>query len=46
LGERLEFNETIGSYIKYALESKENDCTKLACGIVSDLSGSLEDGMN
>lgn len=46
LGDRLEFNETIGSYIKYALESKENDCTKLACGIVSDLSGSLEEGMN
>jgi len=46
LGDRLEFNETIGSYIKYALESQENDCTKIACGIVSDLAGSLGEGMN
>jgi hypothetical protein len=32
----------IGSYIKYALESKDNDCTKLACGIISDLSGTMQ----
>ena len=46
LESRLEFNETIGAYVKFALESKENDCTKLACGIVSDLSCSLGEGMN
>jgi len=32
-------------YIKYALESKDNDCVKLACGIISDLSGSMENRM-
>ena len=36
-GEQIEIAE-IGSYIKYALQSKDNECTKLACGIVSDLS--------
>lgn len=36
-GEQIEITE-IGSYIKYALQSKDNECTKLACGIVSDLS--------
>lgn len=36
----------MGLYLKYALESQENDCTRIACGIISDLSGSLGDGMN
>jgi hypothetical protein len=45
VGEKLEFGE-IGNYIKYALQSQENDCTKLACGIISDLSCSMESGMN
>jgi hypothetical protein len=40
LGEKINITE-IGSYIKYALESKDNDCSKLACGIVSDLSESM-----
>ena len=38
VGDKVDFNE-IGSYIKYALTSNENETTKLACGIISDLSG-------
>ena len=45
LGDKIEFQE-IGKYIKYALESKDNDCAKLACGIISDLSGSTGEKMN
>jgi len=36
----VQFKE-IGSYIKYALESKENDVARLACGIISDLSTNM-----
>lgn len=43
-GERIQINE-IGNYIKYALESKENECTKLACGIISDLSATMGEKM-
>ena len=32
----------MGLYIKCALESKENDCTRVACGIISDLASNLE----
>lgn len=45
LQENIEIDQ-IGSYIKYALESKDNDCTSLACGIISDLSGSMGERMN
>lgn len=45
LEEKIEINE-IGSYIKYALESKDKDCASLACGIVSDLSGGMGERMN
>ena len=44
LGEKIDISE-IGNYIKYALESKDYDCAKLACGIISDLSGSMEKRM-
>lgn len=44
-GEHIEIPE-VGQYIKHALESKEADCTKLACGIISDLSGSQQDKMS
>lgn len=36
-GEHIEVTE-VGQYIKHALESKENECTKFAAGIISDLS--------
>ena len=45
LGDKIDISE-IGCYIKYALESRDNDCAKLACGIISDLSGSMEERMN
>ena len=35
-GDKVELKE-IGRYIKFALESQENECMKLACGIISDL---------
>ena len=35
----------IGPYVKHALESNENECTKLACGIISDLSEALQEKM-
>lgn len=38
--------QSIGVYIKYALESKDNECAKLACGIISDLSSGLGDKMS
>jgi hypothetical protein len=44
-GDKIQINE-IGHYIKYALESKENECTKLACGIISDLSSTMQTSMN
>lgn len=28
----------MGTYIKYAIESEDCDCARLACGLVSDLS--------
>mmetsp|Transcript_21705 Transcript_21705/g.33430 ORF Transcript_21705/g.33430 Transcript_21705/m.33430 type:complete len:223 (-) Transcript_21705:498-1166(-) len=36
---------SIGPYIKHALQSDENACTKLACGIISDLSNSFGEKM-
>lgn len=45
VGERITLNE-IGDYIKFALESKDNDCIKLACGIIADLAISLEQRIN
>ena len=44
-GEHIEIPE-VGQYIKHALESKETDCTKLACGIISDLSGAHQGKMS
>lgn len=44
LGSNIQIDQ-IGSYIKYALQSKENECAKLACGIISDLSSSMEERM-
>jgi len=44
VGDKIDIT-AIGSYIKYALESKDSDCVKLACGIVSDLSQSMEERM-
>ena len=43
-GDKIDIKD-IGKYIKYALQSKENECTKLASGIISDLSASMGDRM-
>lgn len=43
-GEHLDVPE-IGQYIKHALESKDKDSAKLACGIISDLSSIHQDKM-
>jgi hypothetical protein len=45
VGQNIEIKE-IGRYIKHALEQRDSSCVKLACGIISDLSGSMEDRMN
>jgi hypothetical protein len=44
-GESIDIS-SIGSYIKYALQSKDNECAKLACGIISDLSSSMGEKMS
>lgn len=46
MGEQMVDITNIGSYIKYALQSKDNDCAKLACGIISDLSSSMGEKMS
>lgn len=35
--------DKMGQYIKHALESKEEDCGRLACGLISDLSGTMHE---
>jgi hypothetical protein len=35
--EKIELQE-ICQYLKYALESKDNECSRSACGIISDIS--------
>jgi hypothetical protein len=33
----------MGTYIKYAIESDDQECARLACGLVSDLSSYMLD---
>ena len=40
VGESIDISQ-IGSYIKYALESQDDDCARIACGIMSDLSSNM-----
>lgn len=44
-GQHIDIPE-VGQYIKHALESKQKDSTKLACGIISDLSGIHQEKMS
>jgi len=44
LGDKIDISE-IGNYIMYALQSKEIECARLACGIISDLSTTMEERM-
>lgn len=40
MGERLEV-DTFGEYILWALQGDDEECTRLACGIISDISAAL-----
>jgi hypothetical protein len=42
VGDNIDISQ-IGSYIKYALESQDDDCARIACGIMSDLSSNMGD---
>ena len=44
-GENIDISE-MALYLKYALESNEEGCANLACGIISDLSGSMGERLN
>ena len=44
IGEKVDISE-IGCYLKYALESLDGDCARLACGIIQDLSESMGPGL-
>jgi len=34
-----------GKYLLYALESEDEDCCRVACGIISDIASALQDGV-
>lgn len=36
----------IACFVKFALQSEEQDCARMACGIVSDMSSSMQDGLD
>lgn len=40
IGERINPTE-FGKYVVFALSGKDDECAKLACGIVSDLANAL-----
>lgn len=41
IGERVNVDE-FGQYIVWALKGEDDECTRLACGLVSDLAGALK----
>ena len=42
VGDRLDLNE-FGQYVVWALQGDDEECLRLACGIVSDLAGALRE---
>ncbi len=40
VGDKVNVNE-FGKYIVFALTGKDDDCSKLACGLVSDLANAF-----
>jgi hypothetical protein len=42
VGDKLEINE-FGKYIVWALQGEDDECVRLACGLVSDLAGALKE---
>ena len=45
VGDRVNVNE-FGQYIVWALQGNDDECIRLACGIVSDLAGALHEGIS
>jgi len=33
----------MGQYLLWALESEDEDCARVACGIISDIASALQD---
>lgn len=44
VGERLSIQE-IGTYIVWALRGDDDECVRLACGIVSDIASALQENV-
>lgn len=45
LGNRVNIRD-FGDYIIWALEGEDEECCRLACGIISDIAAALEEGIN
>lgn len=45
VGSRVPIDQ-LGNYLVFALKNADDDCIRLACGIVSDLSLALKEGMS
>lgn len=45
IGNRINVNE-FGQYIVWALQGEDDECVRLACGLVSDLAAALNDGIS
>lgn len=42
VGERINLDQ-FGQYIVWALKGDDDECTRIACGLVSDLAGALRE---
>jgi len=42
LGKRVNVKQ-MGTYLLHALDSDEEDCARVACGIISDIASALQD---
>ena len=42
LGKRVNVKQ-MGTYLLHALDSDEEDCARIACGIISDIASALQD---
>jgi hypothetical protein len=44
IGDRINV-ESFGEFIVWALKEKDDECVRLACGLISDLAGALKEKM-
>ncbi len=44
LGPRVNVND-FGQYLVWALQGDDDECVRIACGLVSDVAGALHDGV-